>query len=79
MASTVVAASKAECYWQQRDLKKAAKWYALVVKDEPTPEQILHYALSLKSIEQYEEADAWLERYEMVHTDDRIDNKHGFL
>lgn len=76
MDSAAVAASLAECYWQQRDLKQAARWYAVVVMHEPTPKQILNYALSLKSLERYEEADAWLERYDIVHSDDRIVKKH---
>lgn len=58
--------SLANAYYFNAQYAKAAKWYGELFALEPEvsqPEYYLRYSISLKSLEEYEKADEYLEKY----------------
>ena len=65
---------------------EAAKWYGQLIKQETfdnDPEYIYRYAVSLKSLEQYEESNQWMEKFYSLKENDlrakNFENNRDYL
>lgn len=57
----------ADCYYYNSQMDKAVKWYSYLMveyKNTTSSEYYFRYAQSLKGIEEYNEADFWLNEYQ---------------
>ena len=62
-----------DCYFNNSNADKSAKWYGKAIKlyeSDLDPEYIYKYTLALRSQGNYEEAIAWLEKYRSLNPDD---------
>lgn len=59
-------------YYLNNDMENASKWYGvLAAKNEELPAELYYrYAMSLKSMSEYEEANKWLEKFAEATPDD---------
>ncbi len=70
--SARVAPQMANSYYEMRDPANAEKWYTVVIKNDPRPEDYLRYAEMLKGNGKYEEATTYMSKYNnMDATDSR--------
>jgi len=66
-------ANLADSYYQNADMKNAAKWYEeLMIYDLPSVkgEYYFRYSQALKALGEYTKSDLWLERLAMLNADD---------
>ncbi len=59
-----------------RDPEGAEKWYAVVVKNNPKPEDYLRYAEMLKSNGNYDKAQKYMAKYNSLNSQDSRANMH---
>lgn len=61
-----------DAHYFNNQMDEAAKWYDELMKLNPNPdaEYFFRYAQSLKSLEKYEEADSWMQKFKNVKTGD---------
>ncbi|HKK12085.1 MAG TPA: carboxypeptidase regulatory-like domain-containing protein, partial [Flavobacteriaceae bacterium] len=62
-----------DCYFNNSNADKSAKWYGKAIKlyeSDLDPEYIYKYTLALRSQGNYEEAIKWLEKYRALNPDD---------
>lgn len=71
-----------DCYYNNGNSEKAAKWYELAVNkyDDISPEYLYKYIQVQRSLGKYQEANTWLQRFnERVSDDSRSDSYTGNL
>lgn len=62
-----------DCYYNNSKSKEAAMWYGKALElyeEDANPEYIYKYIQSLRSIEQYEEAEQWMEKFMAIQNND---------
>ena len=72
-SSLYVLTKLGDCYYNNSNADKSAKWYGKAVKlyeSQMEPEYIYKYSQALKSQGNYEEAIVWLEKYRALNPDD---------
>ena len=74
--SAEIAGNMAEAYYQMRDPKGGEEWYAIVVNNDPAPEDFLRYAEMLKSNGKYPEAQKHMAKYNSLNSEDSRANSH---
>ncbi|WP_246035907.1 OmpA family protein [Winogradskyella algicola] len=62
----------ANSYYFRNDMENAAKWYGelFTMNEVIDPEYYFRYALALKGIENYEESDKWMKKFNELKPDD---------
>ncbi|WP_431111197.1 OmpA family protein [Winogradskyella poriferorum] len=62
----------ANSYYFRNDMENAAKWYGelFTMNDVIDPEYYFRYAMALKGIEDYEESDKWMKKFNELKPDD---------
>ncbi|WP_422107741.1 OmpA family protein [Winogradskyella sp.] len=62
----------ANSYYFLNDMENAAKWYGelMTMNEVIDPEYYFRYALALKGIENYEESDKWMKKFNELKPDD---------
>lgn len=62
----------ANSYYFRNDMENAAKWYGelFTMNDVIDPEYYFRYAMALKGIEDYEESDKWMKKFNDLKPDD---------
>ena len=62
----------ANSYYFNNDMENAAKWYGelMALNEVIDPEYYFRYALALKGIENYEESDKWMKKFNELKPDD---------
>lgn len=62
----------ANSYYFRNDMENAAKWYGelMTMNEVIDPEYYFRYALALKGIENYEESDKWMKKFNELKPDD---------
>jgi len=63
----------ANSYYFLNDMENAAKWYGelMSMNEVIDPEYYFRYALALKGIENYDESDKWMKKFNELKPDDR--------
>lgn len=61
-----------DAHYFNNQMEAAAKWYGELIQlnANPDPEYFFRYAQSLKSLQRYEEADQWMQKFKSVKTED---------
>lgn len=67
-----------DAYYFTNQMEQAQKWYGelMALDQKIDPEYYFRYALSLKGIEKYAEADRWMAKFKEAKSDDSRANKH---
>ncbi|WP_345006792.1 OmpA family protein [Snuella lapsa] len=62
----------ANSFYFNNKMEEAVKWYGelMALNEEVDPELYYRYAQALKYIERYEEADAWMQKFHELNTED---------
>ena len=62
----------ANSYYFRNDMENAAKWYGelFTMNDVIDPEYYFRYAMALKGIEDYQESDKWMKKFNELKPDD---------
>ena len=62
----------ADAYYNIFETRKAEKWYAKIINEDPNPEVIFRYAEMLKANGKYKESNVWMSKFsEMMPYDTR--------
>lgn len=61
-----------DAHYFNTQMEAAAKWYGelMQLNPNPDPEYFFRYAQSLKGLQQYEEADQWMQKFKSAKTED---------
>ena len=67
-----------DCYYFNTKMKDAAKWYSRLFKsygNNTDPAYMFRYAQALKGIEEYEQADEWMDKYKQAISEETADGE----
>ncbi len=68
-----------DCYYNNSKTKEAAMWYGLALKkyNNVNPEYIYKYIQTQRSLNNYEEANKWLEKFKNIQSNDSRGNAYN--